>query len=60
MKNVHPVSGTGIRTHDLLVVSLLPLPQDQGSRVVAIALASRNVDKFVTDNVGPLARSYIY
>ena len=31
-KNVHPVYGTGIRTHDLKIMSLLPLPLDQGSR----------------------------
>ena len=30
-KNVHPVSGTGIRTHDFLNVSLLPKPLDQGN-----------------------------
>ena len=28
---VHPVYGTGIWTHDLRNVSLLPLPPDQGS-----------------------------
>ena len=32
VKNVHPVYGPGIRTHDLHNVSLLPLPLDQGSR----------------------------
>ena len=31
-KNVHPVYGPGIRTHDLHNMSLLPLPLDQGSR----------------------------
>ena len=31
-KNVHPVYGAGIRTHDLRNVSLFPLPLDQGSR----------------------------
>ena len=31
-KNVHPVYGTGIRTHDLWNMSLLPFPLDQGSR----------------------------
>ena len=30
-KNVHPVYGARIRTHDLRNVSLLPLPLDQGS-----------------------------
>ena len=29
-KNVHPISSAGIRTHDLLNISLLPLPLDQG------------------------------
>ena len=33
-KNVHPVYGAGIRTHDLWNVSLFPLPLDQGSRPV--------------------------
>ena len=33
-KNVRPVYSTGIRTHDLQIVSLLPLPLDQGSRPV--------------------------
>ena len=28
--NIHPVSSTGIQTHGLLDVSLLPLPLDQG------------------------------
>ena len=31
-KNVHPVYGAGIQTHDLRNVSLFPLPLDQGSR----------------------------
>ena len=31
-KNVHPVYGAGIRTHDLWNMSLLPLPLDEGSR----------------------------
>ena len=31
VKNVHPVYGAGIRTHDLWNVSLLPQPLDQGS-----------------------------
>ena len=30
-KNVHPVSGTGIRTYNLLDASTLPQPLDQGS-----------------------------
>ena len=30
-ENVHPVYGAGIRTHNLLDVSLLLLPLDQGS-----------------------------
>ena len=33
-KNVHPVYGAGIRTHNLRYVSLYPLPLDQGSRPV--------------------------
>ena len=32
MKNVHPVYSAGIRIHDLLNTSCLPLPLDQGSR----------------------------
>ena len=32
MKNVHPIYGAGIRTHDLWNVSLFPQPLDQGSR----------------------------
>ena len=32
MKNVHPVYGVGIQTHDHWNMSLLPLPLDQGSR----------------------------
>ena len=32
VKNVHPVYGAGIRTHNLQNVSLFPLPLDQGSR----------------------------
>ena len=31
VKNVNPVSGTRIWTHNLLIMSLLPLPLDQGS-----------------------------
>ena len=31
-KNVYPVYGAGIQTHNLLITSLLPQPQDQGSR----------------------------
>ena len=33
-RNVHPVYGTGIRTHNLLITSLLPQPLDQGSRML--------------------------
>ena len=32
VKNVHPVYGAGIRTHDLQIVSLFPKPLDQGTR----------------------------
>ena len=32
VKNIHPVYGTGIRTHDLRNASPFPLPLDQGSR----------------------------
>ena len=32
VKNVHPVYGTGIQTHNLWNMSLLPKPLDQGSR----------------------------
>ena len=32
VKNVHPVSGAGIRTHNLFDMSLLPLPLDHCSR----------------------------
>ena len=31
-KNVHPVYGAGIRSHDLWNMSLLPQPLDQGCR----------------------------
>ena len=31
MKNVHPVYGAGIRTHNLCNISPLPYPLDQGS-----------------------------
>ena len=31
-KYAHPVSGAGIRTHNLLNTSLLPKPLDHGSR----------------------------
>ncbi len=30
---IHPVYGAGVRTHDLLIMSLLPLPLDHGSRL---------------------------
>ena len=33
-KNVHPVYGARIRTHDFWNVSLFPLPLDQGSRPI--------------------------
>ena len=32
VKNVHPVYGTGIQSHDHLNMSRHPLPLDQGSR----------------------------
>ena len=32
VKNVHPVFGAGIWTHNHLIMSLLPEPLDQGSR----------------------------
>ena len=31
-KNVHPIYGAGIWTHDPLIMSLLPYQLDQGSR----------------------------
>ena len=37
--HVHPVYGTGIRTHNLWIVSLLPQPLDQGSRPKVIDLS---------------------
>ena len=30
VKNVHPVSSTGIQTHNLMITSLPPYPLDQG------------------------------
>ena len=33
VKNVHPLYGAGIRTHNLRKVSLLPQPLDQGSLI---------------------------
>ena len=39
-KNVHPVYSTGIRTHNLLITSLLPQPLDQGSRPRVTTLLS--------------------
>ena len=33
VKNVHPVYGAGIQTHNLLNTSRLPLPLDQGWEV---------------------------
>ena len=36
-KNVHPVYGTWIRTHNLTNMSCHPLPLDQGSRYFIIA-----------------------
>ena len=43
-KNVHPVNGAGIQTHDLWNVSLFPLPLDQGSRPINCkSLAKQNV-----------------
>ena len=32
VKNVHPVYGAGIQTHNLHIASLIPLTLDQGSR----------------------------
>ena len=37
-KKFHPVSGAGIRTHDLFDVSLLPYLLDQGSRLQFVVL----------------------
>ena len=37
-RHVHPVYRTGIRTHDLWNMTLLPLPLDQGSRLLIIGL----------------------
>ena len=42
VKNVHPVNGTGIRTHDVQIMRLLTSSLDQGSR------PSCNVLSFVT------------
>ena len=36
IKNVHPVSGAGIWTHDLLNMSLLQLPEDQDTYTMVI------------------------
>ena len=37
-KNVHPVYGAGIQTHDLQNMSLFPLPLDHGFRPLEISL----------------------
>ena len=37
-KNVHPVYGAGIQTHDLLNMSHIPLPLDQDSHPKGIYL----------------------
>ena len=37
-KNVHPVWRDGIRTLDLQIESLIPLPLDQGSRPISLLL----------------------
>ena len=37
VKNVNPVSGTRIWTHNLLIMSLLPLPLDQGSAPLSLS-----------------------
>ena len=41
VKNVHPVYGAGILTHDLWNVNLLPLPLDQGFRQTNILVTIR-------------------
>ena len=43
VKNVHPVYGPEIRTHDLQYVSLLPLPLDQGAQLVTYLFISFNL-----------------
>ena len=39
VKNVHPIYGAGIRTHDLQNMSLLPQPLDQSSRLLNIFIS---------------------
>ena len=49
-KNVHPVSGAGIQTHNLLIMSLLLQPLDQGSRPLKLYLLKElgsNFDAFL-------------
>ena len=45
-QNVHPVYGAGIRTHNLYISCLLPLPLDSGSNVVFLLLVLFSVIKF--------------
>ena len=56
-KNVHPVYGTGIRTHDLQNVSLLPLPLDQGSRPIMVLSYSEFINLLESAIGQPLKNS---
>ena len=38
VKNIHQVLGAGIRTHNISILSLLPLPIEQGSRMANLIL----------------------
>ena len=64
-KNVHPVSGSGILTHDFLDVSLHPWPLDQGSRPVQnpvsfnayifiVSMQDWNLKLLITLNIDPI------
>ena len=60
VKNIHPVHGAGIRTHDLCNMSLLPQPLDQGCSVECLTFLNKS---FVTifakdDNFSPLSFPY--
>ena len=46
VKNVHPVYGTGIRTHDLQYMSLLPLPLARAANRVLLCCFSATTHRY--------------
>jgi hypothetical protein len=57
---IHAVYGAGVRTHDLLIMSPLPLPLDHGSRQLStVMITYRSIQSLNCQNIDQTVEKYI-